>query len=185
MQCFLLVLRFWRRISLALLDPPDSHSGRVLVSRKSIEYYQVWAKRHQSKALGKQWSIWQELSLIQRGSTRRQRDIDTCCKMEDDRDQADLGIAADIEATERAKDELKQPRRRFVGRRTAAEGALKAGSQVIPSSDTSIQGKATVLMSPPRPGSPRANTVSSQLGRRGDHHVCSTRCPQSFSTTRT
>ena len=49
--------------------------------------------------------------------------------MEDDRVQVDLGIAAEIEEVQIAEDAIKQPKKRFVGRRTAAEAAAaKAGS---------------------------------------------------------
>ncbi|GJD05523.1 diphthamide biosynthesis protein 1 [Colletotrichum higginsianum] len=52
--------------------------------------------------------------------------------MEEDRAQTDLGIAADIEASHReaeaaAKPVMKQPKKRFVGRRAAAEAAAKNG----------------------------------------------------------
>lgn len=40
--------------------------------------------------------------------------------MEDDRAQVDLGIAADIEEAQTSQPALKQPKKRFVGRRTAA-----------------------------------------------------------------
>lgn len=64
-------------------------------------------------------------------------------RMEEDRRLADLGIAADIEeaqlaqasqaaeATQNGDAPLKQPKKRFVGRRAAAEAAAKNG--VVPS----------------------------------------------------
>ncbi|KAI2634120.1 putative diphthamide synthesis protein-domain-containing protein [Hypomontagnella submonticulosa] len=51
--------------------------------------------------------------------------------MEEDRAQADLGLAADIEAAHTPPpppQALKQPKKRFVGRRTAAAGAAKNGA---------------------------------------------------------
>ncbi len=48
--------------------------------------------------------------------------------MEDDRVQVDLGIAAEIEVEQIAQDFVKQPKKRFVGRRTAAGAAAKVGS---------------------------------------------------------
>lgn len=43
--------------------------------------------------------------------------------MEDDRAQVDLGIAADIEHLEAPEVTIKQPKKRFVGRKTAAQTA--------------------------------------------------------------
>ncbi|KAF4907442.1 2-(3-amino-3-carboxypropyl)histidine synthase subunit 1 [Colletotrichum viniferum] len=67
--------------------------------------------------------------------------------MEEDRAQTDLGIAADIEASHReeaaaaAEPALKQPKKRFVGRRTAAEAAVKNGGSNGSIEDSkSIQG---------------------------------------------
>lgn len=47
-------------------------------------------------------------------------------KMEDERAQVDLGIAADIEHSQ-ADAAPRQPKKRFVGRKQAAEAALKNG----------------------------------------------------------
>lgn len=48
--------------------------------------------------------------------------------MEDDRAQVDLGIAADIEQQQTPEPVVRQPKKRFVGRRTAAQAAaLKTG----------------------------------------------------------
>ncbi len=65
--------------------------------------------------------------------------------MEDDRVQVDLGIAAEIEEKEIQENALKQPKKRFVGRRAAAESAKS--SSVAPSiEDTgAIQG---ILITP-------------------------------------
>ena len=46
--------------------------------------------------------------------------------MEDDRALVDLGIAADLEEVQNSQNALKQPKRRFVGRRAAAEAAAKS-----------------------------------------------------------
>jgi len=67
--------------------------------------------------------------------------------MEEDRAQADLGIAADIEeahAPPPPEPSLKQPKKRFVGRRTAA--ARNAGSEQTSENSGTIQGmsKSTV-----------------------------------------
>jgi len=48
--------------------------------------------------------------------------------MEEDRAQVDLGIAADIEESQRTQNVMKQPKKRFVGRRTAAEAAAKSST---------------------------------------------------------
>lgn len=63
--------------------------------------------------------------------------------MEEDRAQTDLGIAADIEETHRQEAEIKQPKKRFIGRRTAAENAAKAPTQINSSIEDSsaIQGR--------------------------------------------
>ncbi len=56
--------------------------------------------------------------------------------MEDDRVEVDLGLAAEIEEVHIAEEAVKQPKKRFVGRRTATEAAAaKAGS----SSNASIE----------------------------------------------
>lgn len=49
--------------------------------------------------------------------------------MEDDRAEVDFGIAADIERQDAPEPALKQPKKRFVGRRTAAQtAASKSGT---------------------------------------------------------
>lgn len=85
--------------------------------------------------------------------------------MEEDRAQTDLGIAADIEASHREEEEaaaqpaLKQPKKRFVGRRTAAEAAAKNGGSNGSIEDSkSIQGE---IDSPP----PSTSCFSSRLTR--------------------
>ena len=51
--------------------------------------------------------------------------------MEDDRAQVDLGVAVDIEEKEEEAAALKQPRKRFVGRRQAEEAASKTKIKII------------------------------------------------------
>ena len=48
--------------------------------------------------------------------------------MEDDRAQVDLGIAADIDIEETQDTAPRQPKKRFVGRKQAAEAALRDGN---------------------------------------------------------
>lgn len=60
--------------------------------------------------------------------------------MEDDRAQVDLGIAVDIEEKEEEAAALKQPRKRFVGRRQAEEAASKNKSDRNIESSGTIQG---------------------------------------------
>jgi 2-(3-amino-3-carboxypropyl)histidine synthase len=43
--------------------------------------------------------------------------------MEDDRAQVDVGIAADIEEAHTSQPAIKQPKKRFIGRRTADASA--------------------------------------------------------------
>jgi len=75
--------------------------------------------------------------------------------MEEDRAQVDVGLAADIEeaqANETPADApnpvpapLKQPKKRFVGRRAAADGAAKSNPGAADSEDNkAIQGKEYV-----------------------------------------
>lgn len=59
--------------------------------------------------------------------------------MEDDRAQTDLGIAAEIEEREEAA--KRQPRKRFVGRRQAAEAASKNGANSSVEDSGAVQGK--------------------------------------------
>lgn len=64
-------------------------------------------------------------------------------KMEDDRAQVDLGSAADIEEAQASELAVKQPRKRFVGRRTAAEAASKNGTAPGSIEETgAVQGKS-------------------------------------------
>jgi 2-(3-amino-3-carboxypropyl)histidine synthase len=60
--------------------------------------------------------------------------------MEADRAQADLRIAVDIEERFEESAAQRQPKKRFVGRRQAAEAAAKNGPTMIEESGT-IQGR--------------------------------------------
>lgn len=67
--------------------------------------------------------------------------------MEDDRAEVDLGIAADIESQETPEPALKQPKKRFVGRRTAAQtAASKNGSGAVEDAGA-VQGTVCFLIS--------------------------------------
>lgn len=75
--------------------------------------------------------------------------------MEDDRAQVDLGIAADIEEAQLAQAHesqqsneqvphapvTKQPKKRFVGRRAAAEAAAKNGPVSTEAESGAVQGR--------------------------------------------
>jgi len=68
-------------------------------------------------------------------------------KMEDDRAQVDLGIAADIEETHVQQNVARQPKKRFVGKRTAAEtAAAKSSSQASSSIEDSGAIQGTLLL---------------------------------------
>lgn len=60
--------------------------------------------------------------------------------MEEDRAQTDLGVAVDVE--ERLEEEAqRQPKKRFVGRKQAAEAALRNGTNASVEDSGAIQGK--------------------------------------------
>lgn len=59
--------------------------------------------------------------------------------MEEDRAQVDLGVAVDIEEKLEESAAKRQPKKRFVGRRQAAETASKNGSAEVEDSGA-IQG---------------------------------------------
>lgn len=61
--------------------------------------------------------------------------------MEDDRAEVDLGIAADIEEKQEEAATLRQPKKRFVGRRQAAEAASKNNVGGSIESSSAIQGQ--------------------------------------------
>jgi len=64
--------------------------------------------------------------------------------MEQDREEVDLGIAADIVKSQ-AEKAPKQPKKRFVGRRQAAEAASRNGADALQESSKEIQGLASNL----------------------------------------
>ena len=58
--------------------------------------------------------------------------------MESDRAQVDLGIAADVEASQ--QEAIRQPKKRFVGRKQAAEAAERNGPNTNVEDSGAIQG---------------------------------------------
>lgn len=60
--------------------------------------------------------------------------------MEDDRALVDLGIAADIEESQNAQNVVKQPKKRFVGRRAATEAAKSSAGNASIEDNGAIQG---------------------------------------------
>lgn len=62
--------------------------------------------------------------------------------MEDDRALVDLGIAADIEQSQNAQNVVKQPKKRFVGRRAAADAARSSQGNGSVEDSGAIQGTA-------------------------------------------
>ena len=61
--------------------------------------------------------------------------------MEDDRAQADLGKAIDTEVDLNTRKEAKQPKKRFIGRKAAAENAERLGhSNVAIEEGNAVQG---------------------------------------------
>lgn len=60
--------------------------------------------------------------------------------MEDDRAQVDLGVAVDIEERLEEAAVQRQPKKRFVGRRQAAEAASKNGPNTSVEDNGTIQG---------------------------------------------
>lgn len=115
--------------------------------------------------------------------------------MEDDRAQVDLGIAADIEESqmahatqsEHASSEdpataVKQPRKRFVGRRAAAEAAAKNGTASANGESGAVQGS-----SPSHPHLSISHAVNSRLVQPPNHDArpgSSTASPGRSWTTR-
>jgi len=61
-------------------------------------------------------------------------------KMEDDRAQVGLGTAVNVEEMEEEVAVLRKPKKRFVGRRQAAEAASKTDTNGNVESSGSIQG---------------------------------------------
>jgi len=67
--------------------------------------------------------------------------------MEDDRAQVDLGIAADLEENQMPENVVKQPKKRFVGKRAATSAAAKAGLANSSIEDSgAIQGKTPTTL---------------------------------------
>lgn len=66
--------------------------------------------------------------------------------MKDDRAQVDLRIAAEIEETQDAAP--RQPKKRFVGRKQAAEAALRNGAASSVEESGAVQSQYTVFYSP-------------------------------------
>lgn len=97
------------------------------------------------------------------------------CTMEDDRALVDVGIAADIEQSQTAQNEVKQPKKRFVGRRAAeaARSNSNSGSASIEDSGA-IQGSSRL---PLRQTATEADPPS-QSRSQGGHPGCSTKCLQ-------
>ena len=60
--------------------------------------------------------------------------------MEEDRVQADLGIAAEIEEKQIQENAVKQPRKRFVGKRAAGEAAKSSSGATSIEDSGTIQG---------------------------------------------
>jgi 2-(3-amino-3-carboxypropyl)histidine synthase len=63
--------------------------------------------------------------------------------MEDDRVQVDLGIAAEIEEKQIHENAVKQPKKRFVGRRAATEAAKSSPGTTSIEDSGAIQGNET------------------------------------------
>lgn len=82
--------------------------------------------------------MWGGLASTSRGSFCAQKSLLTTpsglphpqehSNMEDDRAQVDLGIAVDIEERQEEAATQRQPKKRFVGRRQAAEAASRNGT---------------------------------------------------------
>lgn len=60
--------------------------------------------------------------------------------MEDDRAQVDLGVAVDVENTLEEPVAQRQPKKRFVGRKQAAEAAARNGNNATSGDSGAIQG---------------------------------------------
>lgn len=63
--------------------------------------------------------------------------------MEEDRAQVDLGIAADIEERQEEVAAQRQPKKRFVGRRQAAEAASRNGANASVEDSGAITGDSS------------------------------------------
>ncbi|KAK0635033.1 putative diphthamide synthesis protein-domain-containing protein [Bombardia bombarda] len=78
--------------------------------------------------------------------------------MEDDRAQVDLGIAADIEEMHAPQNVTRQPKKRFVGKRTAAETAAKS----VPG-NSSIEDSGAIQVAQPRRAPRMLNQVPPEI----------------------
>jgi 2-(3-amino-3-carboxypropyl)histidine synthase len=65
--------------------------------------------------------------------------------MEDDRAEVDLGVAVDVEDRLEEASAQRQPKRRFVGRRQAAEAASRNGANSSVEDSGAVQGKPSKL----------------------------------------
>jgi hypothetical protein len=65
--------------------------------------------------------------------------------MEDDRLQVDVGMAVDIEEKQEETAAQRQPKKRFVGRRQAAEAASRNGSNGNVEDANAIQGDLSLF----------------------------------------
>ena len=103
--------------------------------------------------------------------------------MEDDRAQVDLGIAADLEENQVPENVVKQPKKRFVGKRAATSAAAKAGSTNSSIEESgAIQGKISptrLSHSPPQDHT----TNTHQSPNPAEPPECSTKSPPKSSTT--
>ncbi|KAK0626218.1 putative diphthamide synthesis protein-domain-containing protein [Immersiella caudata] len=80
--------------------------------------------------------------------------------MEDDRVQVDLGIAAELEEIHIAQNAAKQPKKRFVGRRAAAEAAAKSSPG---QSNASIEDAGAIQVAQPRRAPRMLNQVPPEI----------------------
>lgn len=68
-------------------------------------------------------------------------------KMESDREASNLGLTISVEPSVEEGEKPRLPRKRFIGRRTAAERASKHGDLISPIEESKeLQGRYTCLM---------------------------------------
>ncbi|KAK4190220.1 Diphthamide biosynthesis protein 1 [Podospora australis] len=79
--------------------------------------------------------------------------------MEDDRVQVDVGIAAEIEEVQIQQSALKQPKKRFVGRRAAAEAARSTSGNA----SSSIEDSGAIQVAQPRRAPRMLNQVPPEI----------------------
>jgi 2-(3-amino-3-carboxypropyl)histidine synthase len=80
--------------------------------------------------------------------------------MEEDRVQVDLGIAAELEEIHITQNAVKQPKKRFVGRRAAAEAAAKSSAG---QSSASIEDAGAIQVAQPRRAPRMLNQVPPEI----------------------